>query len=421
MKKQVVAMMLAGGRVDELSVLTAKRPKSAVPIWGMYRFIDFALSNMMHSGIDVVGVLAQYRPYSLSTHLANGAPWDYLGRTRELRILSPYKGATDSDWYKGTADAVYQNLNFIRRYEPEMVLIASGDHVVSMDYRPMIRQHLATGADLTIAVKRVPHDMAPSFGTAVLDQAGRVVEYEEKARRPKSDLASLTVYVFRFSVLAERLRENAAEGRSHQIYSEVIPAMVRNGAAVHGYLFEGYWQYARTLDAYYAANMDIVGPDAPDLAAWQVRTNLEGDGVGDPPPALFRRRTQARGALIGPAATVAGTIERSVISPGVVIAPGATVRDSVVMHSCRIERGATIDRAILDKGVVVGAGARVGAGDPAPNERLAASLTCGVTVVGKGARVPPDYEIGRNCVIAPELVETAFPSGATPSGSMVVP
>jgi glucose-1-phosphate adenylyltransferase len=213
------------------------------------------------------------------------------------------------------------------------VIIASGDHIVTMDYRPMIRQHLANAADLTMAVKKVPLEAAPRFGTAVVDPSGRIVEYEEKARKPKSDLASLTVYVFRFPVLAERLAENAARGRSHHIYAEVIPRMVRDGDRVFAYTFDGYWQYARTLDDYYAASMDIVGPAAPDLASWQVRTNLDGEGIGDPPPALFRGRTKARGALVGPGATVGGTIERSVISPGVVIEPGAVVRDSVVMPS----------------------------------------------------------------------------------------
>lgn len=413
-------MILAGGRVNELSVLTASRPKSAVPVWGMYRFIDFTLSNLMHSGIDVAGVLSQYRPYSLNGHLGDGSHWDYLGRTRELRILSPFRGATDSDWYKGTADAVWQNLNFARRFEPELVLIASGDHILRLDYREMIRQHLATRAKLTIALRRVPRKQAPRFGTAVLDEANRVLDYQEKAKRPKSDLASLTVYVFDFPTLAERLRENAAEGRTRQIYDEVIPRMVREGDAVFGYRFSGYWQYARTLDDYYAANMDILGDDAPPIDAWQVRTNLHVGDVGDLPPALFRSGASAVGSLVGPGVTVEGAVERSVLSPGVIVEPGAVVRDSIVMNNCRIGRGALLDRAILDKNVTVGAGARVGVGDTAANEAIPASLACGATVVGKGVSLPEGIEIGRGCVVHPEMSAGGFPARVA-SGTTVAP
>jgi glucose-1-phosphate adenylyltransferase len=419
MRKQTVAVVLAGGRVGELAVLTAKRPKSAVPFWGMYRIIDFVLSNLMLSGIEVVGVLSQYRPYSLIAHLAGGSPWDFTGRTREMRILSPFKGSDDSDWYRGTADAVYQNLNFIENYAPEQVVIASGDHIYSMDYRPMIRQHLATRADLTIAFKRVPRAHAHLFGTAVLDPSGRVVRYEEKASHPEGDLASLTIYVFDAEVLRRRVTENAREGRTYQIYSEIIPRMVAEGAPVFGYVFGGYWEYARTLDAYYEANVGILGPSAPDLAAWQVRTNLHGNTVADPPPALFRRGGAAHASLVCSGATLAGSVERSILSPGVVVEAGATVRDSILMHGCVVGAGATVDRAILDKAVRVERGAQVGCGEAAPNPDLAATLTGGVTVVGKGTVVPRAVRIGRNCMIAPDLRAEDWTSTEVVSGTTV--
>jgi glucose-1-phosphate adenylyltransferase len=418
MKKQIVGMVLAGGRVDELSVLTAQRPKSAVPFWGMYRIIDFVLSNMMRSRIDVVGVLSQYRPYSLLGHLGNGEPWDFVGRARELKILSPFKGLADSDWYKGTADAIYQNLNFLEHYSPELVLVAAGDHVYSMDYRPVIRQHLAGKADLTIAFKRVARERAHLFGTAVLDGDGRVVSYQEKAARPEGDLASLTVYVFNTRVLIERLRENASEGTTFHLYSEVIPRMVREGARVYGHVFDGYWAYARTLDAYYAANMDILGEAAPDLDAWLLRTNLRAGTVGDLPPALFRPGSRGVSSLIASGATVAGTVERSILSPGVVVERGAVVRDSVVMHGCHIEPGAVVDRAVLDKAVHVGSGAVIGHGEPAANPALGESLTCGVTVVGKATVVPEGVKIGRNCVVRQGLAGAAW-TGDVPAGTVV--
>ena len=420
MRKQIVGMVLAGGRVDELSVLTAQRPKSAVPFWGMYRIIDFVLSNMMHSRIEVVGVLSQYRPYSLMTHLAGGEPWDYVGRTRELKVLSPFQGMSDSDWYKGTADAVYQNLNFLDHYEPELVLVAAGDHIYSMDYRPMIRAHLATRAELTIALKRVPRERASQFGTAVLDGDGRVVGYQEKAPNPASDLASLTVYVFNARTLVERVRENQAESTGFHLYSEVIPRMVRDGARVYGHVFDGYWAYARTLDAYFAANLDAIGDAAPNLDAWQVRTNLRSGTLGDPAPALLRPGSRCVSSLVGAGAEIAGSVERSVLSPEVVVERGAVVRDSVLMHGCRVAAGAVVDRAVLDKGVVVGAGAVVGCGEPVPNATLPHSLSCGATVLGKGARVPEGVTVGRNCLVPAGLAGAAWPA-AVPSGSTVTP
>lgn len=413
MRKQIVGMVLAGGRVDELSVLTAKRPKSAVPVWGMYRVIDFVISNMMHSGIDVVGVLSQYRPHSLNSHLAGGAPWDYVGRTRELRILSPYLGADDTDWYKGTADAIYQNLNFLRTFSAGLVLIASGDHVYSMDYRPMIRAHLARGADLTIALKRVPHQQASRFGTAVLDDDGRVTTYEEKAKRPASDLASLTIYVFNAATLIERLRENAAEGKTFQIYSEIIPRMVREGARVFGHVFDGYWQYARTLEDYYATNMDVLGPKPPDLASWQVRTNLTTATSSDPPPALFSPLARVRRSLVAPGTVMAGTVERSVISPGVRVEAGAVVRDAIVMHNCCIESGAVVENAILDKSVHVGKGTRVGRAEPG-------GVGAGITLVGKFTSLPAGIEVGRGCILAPDLPADRFAPRSLPDGTAVL-
>jgi len=417
--KKSVGMVLAGGRVDELLVLTAKRPKSALPMWGTYRIIDFALSNLMHAGIEVVGVLSQYRPYSLNTHLRNGEPWDYVGRSRALRVLSPFKGADDSDWYKGTADALYQNLNFIERYSPEVVVVASADHVYAMDYRPMLKQHQATGADLTIALKRVPREQAHLYGTAVLDASGRVTVYQEKAQHPEGDLASLTVYVFNTRCLAERLRQNAQEGKTFQVYSEIIPRMIEERAQVFGWVFDGYWQYARTLDTYYATNMDILGEAPPDLSAWRVRTNLAPGTLGDPTPALFRSTATVSASLVCCDTVVEGTVEHSILSPGVVVERDAVVRDSVIMHRCRIAGGAVVDRAILDKDVSVGNGARIGCGAVVPNRAHPQTLSSGVTVIGKGSSIPAGLRVGRSCIVHPDMREADFSPAEIPSGAVV--
>jgi glucose-1-phosphate adenylyltransferase len=417
--KKIVGMVLAGGRVDELLVLTAKRPKSALPMWGNYRIIDFVLSNMMHAGIEVVGVLSQYRPYSLNTHLLNGEPWDYVGRSRVLRVLSPFKGAADSDWYKGTADALYQNLAFIERYAPEVVVVASADHVYAMDYRPILKQHQATAADLTMAFKRVPREQAHLYGTAVLDSSGRVTLYQEKAAHPEGDLASLTVYAFNTRCLLERLRQNTRDGKTFQIYSEIIPRMVDEGARVFGWVFDGYWQYARTLDTYYATNMDIVSDAAPDLSAWGVRTNLAPATLGDPTPALFRPTATVNASLVCCDTVVGGTVERSILSPGVVVEQGAVVRDSVIMHRCHVAKGAVLDRAILDKDVRVGAGALIGCGEVVPNRLHPQTLSSGVTVIGKGSVIPEGLRVGRSCIVFPDMREMDLPAGEVPSGSVV--
>ncbi len=417
--KKIVGMVLAGGRVDELLVLTAKRPKSALPMWGVYRIIDFVLSNLMHAGIEVVGVLSQYRPHSLNAHLVNGEPWDYVGRSRALRVLSPFKGAKDSDWYKGTADALYQNLGFIDRYAPEVVLVASADHVYAMDYRPMLKQHVATRADLTIALKRVPREQAHLYGTAVLDESGRVTVYQEKAAHPEGDLASLTVYIFNTRCLVERLKQNALEGKTFQIYSEIIPRMVEERARVFGWIFDGYWQYARTLDTYYATNMDILDEHTPDLPAWRVRTNLAPTPLGDPTPALFRPTARVSSSLVCCDTVVEGTVQHSILSPGVVVERGAVVRDSVIMHRCRIAEGAVVDRAILDKDVRVGKGTLVGSGEAVPNRSHPQTLSGGVTVIGKGTQIPAGLRIGRSCIVYPDMREADFSRPEIPSGAVV--
>lgn len=420
MSERVAALVLAGGRVDDLSVLTAERPKSAVPIWGMYRVIDFVLSNLLHSGIPVVGVLTQYRPLSLAGHLADGSPWDYLGRTRTLRILSPYQGASDTDWYKGTADAVYQNLHFLDNHRPDVVLVVSADHIYSMDYRPVIREHLARGADLSISLTRVPRDQAHRYGIARLDADGRVVAYDEKPSTPTGDLASMTVYVFRYATLAARVRENAAEGGGRQLYADVIPSMIARGDRVYGHIFEGIWRYARTLDEYYATSMEILSPSAPDLASWGVRTNLYAGMPADPPPAFFGPRARVERSLVGAGSRIEGTVEDSVLSPGVVVERGATVRGSILFHNTVVRAGARLDRAILDKGVEVGSDAEIGTGATVPNAAYPASLTCGAVVIGKGTRVPPAARVGRGCIVRPWLDADAWPTRDLAPGSSLL-
>jgi len=298
-------------------------------------------------------------------------------------------------------------------------VVASADHVYAMDYRPILQQHTASGADLTIALKRVPRAEAHLYGTAVLDASRRVTVYQEKVRHPEGDLASLTVYVFNTRCLVERLKQNARDGQTFQIYSEIIPRMLEERARVFGWVFDGYWQYARTLDTYYATNMDILEEDAPNLPAWGVRTNLNPGTLGDPAPALFRPTAKVSSSLVCCDAVVEGTVEHSILSPGVIIERGAVVRDSVIMHRCRIAEGAVVDRAILDKDVRVGTEARVGCGDVVPNRLHPQTLSTGVTVIGKDSWVPAGLRMGRSCIVYPDMREANFLQAEIPSGSVV--
>ncbi|MCA9522553.1 MAG: glucose-1-phosphate adenylyltransferase [Myxococcales bacterium] len=402
----VMALILAGGRVPELEALTAQRTKAAVPFGGLYRVIDFPLTNLMRSEVGLVGVLSQYHPQSLIDHLGDGATWDFVGRRRALKLLPPYWGREHQDWYDGTADALWQNIDFIDEYDPELVLVLSGDHVYSMDYRPLLEFHRSKGADVTIVVKDVGQGAAHRYGVAELDAEGRVRGYEEKPTEPKSSLASLTIYVFNRRVLVEQLeRRRPPRGQTYHVYRQILPEILASHR-VFGYVFDGYWHYTRTIDDYVAAHRDLLGPNPSlPLADWLIETNLNDDGLGEMPPAICGATADVRNSLLGPGCWIAGRVESSIIAPGVEIEEGAVVRDSIVNHRCRIGRDAVVSWAVLDKDVVVGANARIeGDRDAPPNERSPRSLRCGVAVLGKRTRVPDGGRIEGNVIVCPGAV-----------------
>lgn len=401
MKKDIIAMVLAGGRVDELSVLTLKRPKAAVPFWGIYRIIDFALSNLMNSGIDIVGVLSQYKPYSLITHIQNGSHWDFIGRGREIRILSPYKGNLDSDWYKGTADAIYQNLNFIDHYDCKYVLVLSGDHIYSMDYRKVLQFHIERDADLTIVFKRVPINEAHRFGIGRLDENYRLIEYQEKPKNPSSNLASLTIYIFKKDILKKLVIHNATHGKTYQIYSEIIPYMLENNYRVYGYIFEGYWQYARTLEEYFKTNFDIINRDnLIILESMNIRTNMNYFEYSDIPPTFILDGSNVKNSVISPGVKVLGEVQNSIISPGTIIEKGAVVKNSIIFSFCKIGSNCKVTNSILDKNVILNSGSIIGEDGPTQSPPI--------TVIGKNTQIPSNFRIGGNCIIYPDLTERDF-------------
>jgi glucose-1-phosphate adenylyltransferase len=417
----VLAMILAGGQGDRLSILSEQRAKPAVVFGGQYRIIDFALSNCANSDIANVAVLTQYRPRSLVNHMGAGRPWGFDHLDGALQILQPYLGRADSDWYSGTADAIYQNLYVIEESRAREVLILAGDHIYLTSYRNMIAYHRSQAADATVAVYAVPREEAHRFGVLDLDTNGRVVDFQEKPQDPKGAWASMGVYVFNKDVLVEQLQADADRGddSKHDFGRNIIPSMFQTHR-VFGYQYQSYWRDVGTIESYWDAHMDLLAPNpAMNLEDPDVKLRTAGPIM---PAAKFGRGASVRESLISPAATINGEVTRSVISPGVVIEEGAVVRDSVIQHRCVIRAGATVDRSILDKEVTVGRGSVVGVGDMSiANFDRPDIVNCGITVVGKRVVVPSGMSIGRNVVIGPGVRDELAELQELESGASVHP
>jgi glucose-1-phosphate adenylyltransferase len=409
------AVILAGGEGSRLGVLTSKRAKPAVPFAGKYRIIDFALSNCVNSGIFDVLVLTQYRPHSLNDHIALGRPWD-LDRsfTGGVKLLQPYQGRQDTDWYAGTADAVTQNINFIRRGHPSNILILSGDHIYEMEYDMLVEYHEDQNADATVCVIRVPLDEASRYGIMAVDDQHHIVDFVEKPADPPGDLANMGVYVFKLDVLEELLREDAARTDSrHDFGYNIIPRMMALGMKVIAYPFGGYWIDVGTTDAYWEAHMDLLSsPPSLDLndRSWVIHTRSE-----ERPPVRIDRGAIVEDSMItdGSIICAGARVVRSVLSPGVYVGPDALVYESVILTDSYIEKDASIERAIIDKGVVVGQGARVG-------ERTDVG-DLGIACVGKNSTVPPGFVVKRDAVLGTDLraeeIADKYPEGVVPSGA----
>jgi glucose-1-phosphate adenylyltransferase len=416
---RVVAMILAGGEGSRLSVLSEKRAKPSVPFAGKFRIIDFPLSNCVNSGIFDVAVLTQYRPHSLNDHIGIGKPWD-LDRARGgVRLLQPYQGRSDQSWYRGTSDAIYQNLNFVRERRADLVLILSGDHIYKMDYSTIVDTHLRNHADLTVGVMEVPLEETDRFGIMTTDEQDKIVEFTEKPKaRDKGNLASMGIYVFNADALAQRLSEGSDDRPRIDFGKNVIPAMVAEDR-VYAHRFSGYWVDVGTIQSYWETSMQLLDPSLDfDLfdQSWVIRTRSE-----ERPPAKIGPQARVSQSIVCNGCSIRGTVERSVLSPGVYVSPGAIVRDSVVMNDTWIGPGAILDRVIIDKQVVVGAGARVGFGDDltVPNAKQPDKLTTGVSVVGKSAHIPPAISVGRNVVINADRDTEDFPGGDVASGETI--
>jgi glucose-1-phosphate adenylyltransferase len=406
LRSNTLAMVLAGGRVDELNVLTYYRPKSAVPFGGFARVIDFPLSNLMYSGLERVAILSQFRSYSLINHIGIGAAWDMIGRNRGISILPPSTGHGDSSWYKGSADSVYQNLDFIEYHDPEVVLIISGDHIYNMNYQDIIDYHTGKDADLTIGCLEVPLEKAHRFGLANIDDedgdmGGRVVQYSEKPESPEYNWASMTVFCFKPKVLLNVLAANAREDSSFEFGSDIIPRLMADQAKVYGYKFRGYWGYTRTIEEYWQTSMDLLG-DTPkiDIEGWGVRTNLEHRDIRDFQPLKVGRDADLQNSLVYNGCVVEGRVENSIIFPGCRIQKGAVVKNSVLSFNNIVGENCVLEKVVSDVNVTMGDGCRIG------EEGFVDSKEA--TVLGWNNSVPPGSVIGSGCTIYPTLKPEKF-------------
>lgn len=417
----VLTLILAGGEGSRLSILGEKRAKPAMPFGGKYRIIDFPLSNAVNSNLYRVAVLTQYRPHSLMDHIGIGDPWD-LDRRRPdgVQIWQPYRGRNDQDWYRGTADALYQNRAFIRGDGGDLTLVLSGDHIYKQDYRELLRYHQETGADLTVAVMHVRADEVHRFGIMSVDDNYRITKFAEKPKQSESTLASMGIYVFNTEFLLRRLEEDAADKSSaHDFGKNIIPQMVARDK-VYAYPFEGYWVDVGTIDAYWSTSLELLDQKpALDLydESWVIHTRSE-----ERPPVRFGSRSEVYNSLISNGCVIDGEVINSVLSPGVIVEHGATVRDSVIMNDTVVRAGALVDRCVMDKGVVVGAGAQVGTSDDnTPNKSEPDRIYSGITIVGKGAQLADNIVVGRNCRIDAGVRPGDFKQLDLPSGTTVSP
>lgn len=358
-KKKCVAMLLAGGQGSRLYELTSVIAKPAVSFGGKYRIIDFPLSNCVNSGIDTVGVLTQYQPLKLNDYIGNGQPWDLDRTFGGVHILSPYQGKHSSDWYKGTANAIYQNLHFIKQFDPDYVLILSGDHIYKMNYSTMLNYHILKNADCTIAAINVPLEEASRFGILNTKDDGLIYEFEEKPKKPKSTLASMGIYIFSASKLYKYLEEdNADKSSSNDFGKDILPKMLNCGERMLAYEFSGYWKDVGTLDSLYEANMDLLG-DKPNFdvadSSWKIQSRSP-----LAPPHYVGDGAKTVNSIIMSGCEIYGTVENSVLASGVVVEKGAVVKNSILMAETCIKENSVVDYSIIDENTVVGKNCRIG-------------------------------------------------------------
>ena len=416
-KKEMIAMLLAGGQGSRLGVLTEKVAKPAVAFGGKYRIIDFPLSNCINSGIDTVGVLTQYQPLRLNTHIGIGIPWDLDRNVGGVTVLPHYEKNGNSDWYTGTANAIFQNMAYMETYNPEYVLILSGDHIYKMDYEVMLDYHKANKADVTIACMPVPIEEASRFGVMITDGAGRITEFEEKPEHPRSNLASMGIYIFSWKTLKESLMA-LKDQPNCDFGKHILPYCRDNGKRLFAYEFNGYWKDVGTLGSYWEANMELIDI-IPEFNLyeefWKIYT--KGDIIR---PQYISGESVIERSIIGEGAEIYGEVHNSVIGADVTIEKGAVVRDSIIMKHSRIGAGSQIDKSIIAESVEVGENVVTGVGEEAPNVLKPAVYGFGLVTIAENSVIPSGVKIGKNTAISGETTAEDYPDGELVSGGAIV-
>ena len=415
-KKEMIAMLLAGGQGSRLGVLTEKVAKPAVAFGGKYRIIDFPLSNCINSGIDTVGVLTQYQPLRLNTHIGIGIPWDLDRNEGGVTVLPPYEKSTSSEWYTGTANAIYQNLAYMEQYNPDYVLILSGDHIYKMDYEVMLDFHKANKADITIACMLVPIEEASRFGIMVTDESNRITEFEEKPEHPSSNLASMGIYIFSWPVLKDALialkDQNGCDFGKH-----ILPYCKEKGQRLFAYEYNGYWKDVGTLGSYWEANMELIDI-IPEFNLYEEfwRIYTKGDVI---PPQYISEDAVVDKCIIGEGTEIYGEVHNSVIGPNVVIGKGSVIRDSIIMKNTSVGENVVMDKAIVAEDVVVGNNVVIGCGEEAPNVLKPAVYSFGLAAIGENSVIPDNVKIGKNTAISGVTTKEDYPDGELAAGQVI--
>ena len=416
-KKEMIAMLLAGGQGSRLGVLTERVAKPAVAFGGKYRIIDFPLSNCINSNIDTVGVLTQYQPLRLNTHIGIGIPWDLDRNEGGVTVLPPYEKSTSSEWYTGTANAIFQNMSYMEQYNPDYVLILSGDHIYKMDYEVMLDYHKANKADITIATMPVPIEEASRFGIMVTDETGRITEFEEKPEKPSSNLASMGIYIFTWEVLREALYA-LKDQQSCDFGKHVLPYCKEKGQRLFAYEYNGYWKDVGTLGSYWESNMELIDI-IPEFNLyeefWKIYT--KGDII---PPQYISSDAVVEKSLIGEGAEIYGEVHNSVIGPNVKVEQGAVVRDSIIMRNSVVGEGTVMDKSIIAEDVIVGKNVVLGCGDEnTPNVLKPAVYAFGLVTIGEGSVIPDGVKIGKNTALRGVTTKEDYPNGELVSGGVI--
>ena len=410
-------MLLAGGQGSRLGVLTSKVAKPAVAFGGKYRIIDFPLSNCINSGVDTVGVLTQYQPLRLNTHIGIGIPWDLDKNIGGVSILPPYEKSTNSEWYTGTANAIFQNLEYMEYYNPDYVLILGGDHIYKMDYEILLQYHKEKKADITLATIPVPMEEASRFGVVITNEDKRILEFEEKPPKPRSNLASMGIYIFNWPLLKEALLA-LKDQPSCDFGKHIIPYCHEKGSRIFAYEYTGYWKDVGTLGSYWESNMELIDI-VPEFNLyeefWKIYTKTE-----KIPPQFIAESAVIDKAIIGESAEIYGEVHNSVIGSGVYIAPGAVVRDSIIMASASIGENTIVDKAIIAENVQVGADCELGIGEDVPNKEKPDIYSFGLVTIGEDSVVPDNVKIGKNTAVSGVTVFADYKDGILESGGTLI-